>query len=251
MRYSYRRRFPFYGVAILMTIAAIAITVMLEPIAKAKKKARFFDGARALKNHKLRSVGIIALLYNFGFFTVLAYAPFLLVGLTAMQVGLVFFAWGALLAMASVFVAPFLERMTNTLVALLVGLGLFLVCLIVIGINADQPVLVAAGVIVAGFFQGLVNTLLTTVAMENDAIERSVASSAYSCIRFNGKRPGGAIAPFVAGKIAEHWSAHWTFYFAALMILICFIFVIKNRRYFEMLEEVDKELTTANKKMVR
>jgi len=244
-------RFPFYGVAILMTIAAIAITVMLEPIAKAKKKARFFDGARALKNHKLRSVGIIALLYNFGFFTILAYAPFLLVGLTAMQVGLVFFAWGALLAMASVFVAPFLERMTNTLVALLVGLGLFLICLIVIGINADQPVLVAAGVIVAGFFQGLVNTLLTTVAMENDAIERSVASSAYSCIRFNGKRPGGAIAPFVAGKIAEHWSAHWTFYFAALMILICFIFVIKNRRYFETLEEADKELTTANKKMIR
>ncbi len=178
------------------------------------------------------------MLYNFGFFTILAYAPFLLVGLTEMQVGFVFFGWGILLAIASVFVAPRLEQKTNTLMTLLIGLGFFLVCLVVIGINADQPVLVAFGVIIAGFFQGLVNTLLTTVAMENKTIERSVASSAYSFIRFT----GGAIAPFVAGKIAEKWSAHWTFYFAGLMILIGILFVLRNQQYFITAEEEEKEI---------
>lgn len=235
---SFSWRFPFYGVAILMFTAAMTIVFLLEPIAKPVKKARFFAGAVALKNHRLRSIGIIALLYNFGFFTILAYAPFLLVGLTEMQVGFVFFGWGILLAIASVFVAPRLEQKTNTLMTLLIGLGFFLVCLVVIGINADQPVLVAFGVIIAGFFQGLVNTLLTTVAMENKTIERSVASSAYSFIRFT----GGAIAPFVAGKIAEKWSAHWTFYFAGLMILIGILFVLRNQQYFITAEEEEKEI---------
>ena len=235
---SFSWRFPFYGVAILMFVAAMTIVFLLEPIAKPVKKARFFAGAVALKNHRLRSIGIIALLYNFGFFTILAYAPFLLVGLTEMQVGFVFFGWGILLAIASVFVAPRLEQKTNTLMTLLIGLGFFLVCLVVIGINADQPVLVAFGVIIAGFFQGLVNTLLTTVAMENKTIERSVASSAYSFIRFT----GGAIAPFVAGKIAEKWSAHWTFYFAGLMILIGILFVLRTQQYFITAEEEEKEI---------
>lgn len=231
-------RFPFYGVAILMFIAALTIMVSLEPIAKPAKRAPFFAGAVALKNHRLRSIGIIALLYNFGFFTILAYAPFLLVGLTELQVGFVFFGWGVMLAIASVFIAPRMEQKTNTLVTLLFGLSFFLICLMVIGIYADQPALVAFGVIIAGFFQGLVNTLLTTVAMENDSIERSVASSAYSFIRFT----GGAIAPFVAGKIAEKWSAHWTFYFASLMILIGIFFVLHNQKYFVTVEEVEKEI---------
>ncbi|ENZ5566899.1 hypothetical protein VBH82_13000 [Enterococcus hirae] len=39
----------------------------------------------------MRSVGLIALLYNFGFFTLLAYAPFLLVGYSELEVGFVFF----------------------------------------------------------------------------------------------------------------------------------------------------------------
>ncbi len=42
-------RFPFYGVAILMFIAALTIMVSLEPIAKPAKRALFFAGAVALK----------------------------------------------------------------------------------------------------------------------------------------------------------------------------------------------------------
>ena len=46
-------------------------------------------------------MAIVAVLYNFGFFTLLAYTPFPL-GLGIHQLGLVFFGWGLLLALTSV-----------------------------------------------------------------------------------------------------------------------------------------------------
>ena len=44
-----------------------------------------------------------------GFFTLLAFAPFPL-DMTASQVGWIFFGWGLLLAITSVWVAPILQR---------------------------------------------------------------------------------------------------------------------------------------------
>ena len=41
---------------------------------------------------------------------------------------------------------------------------------------------------------------MTQMVMESAPVERPVASAAYSFVRFC----GGAIAPFVAGKLAEH-----------------------------------------------
>ncbi len=153
-----------------------------------------------------------------------------------MQVGFVFFGWGALLAVASVFIAPILEKQINTYRTILLALFFFLACLSFIGFNAKTPELVAIGVIMAGLFQGLINTLLTTIAMEIPDIERSVASSSYSFIRFF----GGAIAPFVAGKLAEIWNSSVTFYFAAFMVLIGLVFVIIHNQYFATKEEYEE-----------
>ena len=57
-------------------------------------------------------------------------------------------------------------------------------------------------VIVSGAFLGIVNTVLTQAVMASARVERPIASSAYSFVRFT----GGAIAPFLAGKLAEHVS---------------------------------------------
>ncbi|MEI5992742.1 MFS transporter [Candidatus Enterococcus mansonii] len=228
-------RLPFFGVATLMLIATLAIGFLLTPIAKPKKKVELLAGLKALANHKLRSIGTIALLYNFGFFTLLAYAPFLLEGFSEMQIGFVFFGWGALLAVASVFIAPVLEKIINTYRTILFALFFFLVCLLFIGVNAHTPELVALGVILAGFFQGLINTLLTTIAMEIPDIERSVASSSYSFIRFF----GGAIAPFIAGKLAEVWNTSVPFYFAGFMVLVGLLFVFVHNQYFATEEEYE------------
>ena len=52
--------------------------------------------------------------------------------------------------------------------------------------------------------------------MESATVPRPIASSAYSFVRFC----GGAIAPFVAGKLAEHVSAQSPFYLGAAMTAI-------------------------------
>lgn len=221
-------RYPFFGVAFLMLCAFIALAILLPEIEKPKRKVQFLEGVKALANHKLRSVGLIALLYNFGFFTLLAYAPFLLTGYTEMQVGFVFFGWGVLLAISSIFVAPFLERKYTTYRTIMAAFVFFTFCLILLGLGTSIPMLVPISIVLAGFFQGIINTLLTTIAMEIPGLERNVASSSYSFVRFF----GGALAPFIAGKIGEIFDEKYSFYFAAIIVLLSLGFIVYHRQYF-------------------
>lgn len=221
-------RYPFFGVAFLMLCAFVALAILLPEIEKPKRKVHFLEGVKALANHKLRSVGLIALLYNFGFFTLLAYAPFLLTGYTEMQVGFVFFGWGVLLAISSIFVAPFLERKYTTYRTIMTAFVFFTFCLILLGLGTSIPILVPISIVLAGFFQGIINTLLTTIAMEIPGLERNVASSSYSFVRFF----GGALAPFIAGKIGEIFDEKYSFYFAAIIVLLSLGFIVYHRQYF-------------------
>ena len=221
-------RYPFFGVAFLMLCAFVALAILLPEIEKPKRKVQFLEGVKALANHKLRSVGLIALLYNFGFFTLLAYAPFLLTGYTEMQVGFIFFGWGVLLAISSIFVAPFLERKYTTYRTIMTAFVFFTFCLILLGLGTSIPILVPISIVLAGFFQRIINTLLTTIAMEIPGLERNVASSSYSFVRFF----GGALAPFIAGKIGEIFDEKYSFYFAAIIVLLSLGFIVYHRQYF-------------------
>ncbi|WP_297079820.1 MFS transporter [uncultured Enterococcus sp.] len=240
-------RFPFVGVATLMTISFLAITVFLkEKKETSEKKAHvgFFAGVKALAQPKLRGVGLIALLYNFGFFTLLAYAPFLMSGFTELQTGFTFFGWGVLLAISSIFLATRIERKIGTLATIMLAMIGFFICLAVIGLGADSSTTVASALIVAGFFQGIINTLMTTVAMEIPDIPRNIASSSYSFIRFF----GGSLAPFIAGRIAERYSGAHAFYFASFMVFLGIVLLIVYRRFFLTNEEAEVELTQALEK---
>jgi hypothetical protein len=57
---------------------------------------------------------------------------------------------------------------------------------------------------------------MTQVVMESAPVARPIASSAYSFLRFC----GGAIAPFIAGKLAEHVSVGSPFYLGVGMTAI-------------------------------
>lgn len=221
-------RYPFYGVATLMFLGFIALAFLLPEAEKPKTKVGFWEGVKALSNHKLRSVGLIALLYNFGFFTLLAYAPFLLVGYSELEVGFVFFGWGVLLAIASIFVAPALEKKFTTYRTILVAFIFFIICLALLGAGASFQVLVPISIVFSGFFQGVINTLLTTIAMEIPGLQRNVASSSYSFVRFF----GGALAPFIAGEIGEKMGESYAFYFAAIIVVISVVCIIYHRNYF-------------------
>ena len=69
--------------------------------------------AEALTHRGLLTLSITALLYNWGFFTMLSYAPFPM-GLSAIQLGFAFFGWGLLVAFFSVVGAPRLQRRFGT-----------------------------------------------------------------------------------------------------------------------------------------
>ena len=72
-------------------------------------------------DRSLATVAVTALLYNFGFFTLLAFTPFPL-AMSARQIGLIFFGWGIGLAITSVFVAPRLQRLFGTLPVVMTSL---------------------------------------------------------------------------------------------------------------------------------
>ena len=191
-------RWPFFGVSALMAVALVATLTTLPPTPPSGRKTSITAPLRALGHRGLLTVGLTALLYNFGFFTLLAWTPFPL-GMGAHAVGLVFFAWGVLLAFTSVFVAPRLQRRFGTMPGIVGALLAFAVVLAAMGLgHAHRPVLVV-GVILAGACLGINNTLITETVMKVSPVERSTASAAYSFVRFG----GGAIAPWLAGKLGE------------------------------------------------
>ena len=63
---------------------------------------------KALRHRSLLTMSVTALLYNWGFFTMLGYAPYPM-ELDAIQLGFVFFGWGLLVAFFAVIGAPRLQ----------------------------------------------------------------------------------------------------------------------------------------------
>ncbi|MFD0713283.1 MFS transporter [Paenibacillus sp. GCM10027626] len=220
-------RHPFFGVGALMIIAFISLSIMMpKPKQVAKVKTSLLDPFRALKYRGLLVLGITALLYNFGFFTLLAYSPFVM-HLDEHGLGYVFLGWGLMLAFTSVFVAPWLQRRFGTIASMCAMLILFALTLAAMGIwTANKPVVIVA-VIIAGAFLGNNNTLITTAVMQAAPVERSTASAAYSFLRFL----GGAVAPWLAGKLAEWYNPHVPFIVGGAFVLLSVLFVIANRKH--------------------
>lgn len=227
-------RGPFFGVGVLMAIAMVA-TVFLLPAGNVKgTPISVLAPFRALRHPGLLSVAVTALLYNFGFFTLLAFTPFVL-DLPAIPVGLIFCGWGLALAYTSVFVAPRLQRRYGTLRPVIGSLTCFAVLLAVMALfTANKPVLVCC-VIIAGLFLGINNTLVTEVVMKVAPVERPVASAAYSFVRFG----GGAVAPWLAGKLGEEVSPHLPFWVGAGMVVIGALLLAVTRRLFASVDEAD------------
>jgi MFS transporter, ACDE family, multidrug resistance protein len=83
-------------------------------------------------------------------------------------------------------------------------------------IGTDNKTVLAVCVIVAGLFLGINNTLVTETVMKAAPVERGVASAAYSFVRFG----GGAVAPWLAGKLGEEINVHVPFWVGAGAVLL-------------------------------
>jgi MFS transporter, ACDE family, multidrug resistance protein len=217
-------RGPFFGTATLMAIGFVLITALLGPTPKPARRIAITEPLRALGHGGLRSMALVAALYNFGFFTLLAYTPFPL-GLGAHALGIVYFGWGLLLALTSVFGAQRLERRFGLVAVLAVSLALVAADLLAGGfLIASQAGLIAV-IVISGALLGIVNTVLTEAVMASAQVDRSIASSAYSFVRFT----GGAIAPWIAGKLAEHVSAGAPMFVGGGMVALAVVALAASR----------------------
>ncbi len=208
-------RAPFYGVAVLMTIALVATAFLLPATPRTGRRTSLADPFRALRYPGLLTIALTALFYNMGFFTLLAFTPFPL-NMNAHEVGLVFFGWGLMLAITSVWVAPLLQRAIGSVPTMMLALTLFALDLVAMAVWTDERAVLVVGVIVAGAFLGINNTVITEAVMGAAPVERPVASAAYSFVRFG----GGAIAPYAAGKLGENVSVHAPFWMGAAAVAV-------------------------------
>ena len=229
-------RGPFLGVAALMIIAFIGLLILMPKSTTpngVKTRTSLLDPFRALKHRSLLVFGIAAALYNFGFFTLLAYAPFVM-GLDEHGLGFVFLGWGILLAVTSVFMAPKLTEWFGTIKSMCLMLILFALLLVVMGVWTSTQWVVIAAVILAGALLGNNNTLITTAVMNAAPVERSTASAAYSFLRFI----GGAIAPFTAGKLAEIYNPSVPFLVGAGFVIISVLFIWINNKHLKHVDNI-------------
>jgi MFS transporter, ACDE family, multidrug resistance protein len=227
-------RGPFFGTAVLMAIGAVAIFVLLEPLPKPARRVSLTDPLKALRHRGLLISGLVALFYNFGFFTLLAYTPFPL-HMGAHALGFVFFGWGLMVAVFSVFVAPLVKRRLGVVATLATMYAAIAAILAVMGAFEGTPAVLAVAVIVAGAFLGVINTVLTEAVMTVAPVERPVASSSYSFVRF----AGGAIAPWLAGKLAEWVSPQTPFFVGSGAVVVALLVLLAGRRVFSAGPEVE------------
>ncbi|WP_307853731.1 MFS transporter [Nocardioides palaemonis] len=219
-------RGPFFGVSVLMTIALAATAFFLPSTPPTGRKTSILDPFRALRHRALLLLALVAIFYNLGFFTLMAAGPFALPTYSIMGIGWTFFGWGLLLAFTSVWLAPILQRRFGTMATLTAVLALFSLDLAVMALGASHEVVVTVGIVVAGAFLGVTNTLVTEAVMGAAPVERPVASAAYSFVRFT----GGAVGPYVALKLAENVDLHAPFWFGAAAVAVGVVVVAAGSR---------------------
>jgi ACDE family multidrug resistance protein len=81
-------------------------------------------------------------------------------------------------------------------------------------------------IVIGGLLLGIMNTVLTEAVMEATDLPRSVASSAYSSVRFL----GGAIAPPLAAALWHAFNATVPYLVAAIAVLLAALTVFIGRK---------------------
>ncbi|MFF8193983.1 MFS transporter [Streptomyces bobili] len=215
-------RYPFFGTAALMAIGFLGITAFLKEQPKPARKTSLLDPLRALGHGGLASAAVSAFFYNYTFFTVLAFTPFVL-DMTPYASGAVFFAWGLLLAVFSVLVAPRLQRRFGSVKVLGGSLLLLAADVLVLGYGGHPTAVVCT--VLSGAFIGVNNTVYTELALGVSEAPRPVASAGYNFVRWF----AAAAAPFFAPRIEEWTDIHVPFVVAAVTAVLGAVVVAVRR----------------------
>ncbi|QGV78717.1 MFS transporter [Streptomyces ficellus] len=216
-------RYPFFGTAALMAIGFLCIAAFLKDQPRPARKTSLLDPLRALGHGGLASVAASAFFYNYAFFTVLAFTPFVL-DMTPYRSGAVFFAWGVLLAVFSVLVAPRLQERFGSLRVLGASLLLLAADVVVLGYGDHTTAVVCT--VLSGAFIGVNNTVFTELALGVSDAPRPVASAGYNFVRWF----AAAAAPWLAPRIEEWSDVHLPFVVAGASAAVGAGIVVARRR---------------------
>ena len=210
-------RIPFFGVAVLMALSFASVAAGVGRTPPAPREQRISLGAplRALAERRLLAGAVIALLYNFGFFMLLAYTP-LPLDLGVHELGAVFFGWGVLVALGAIFCAPALTARLPLLPLLGATFAMLAVDLLVIGLGIHDKGVMVVAIIASGLVLGIANAVLSNLLLGLSSADTSIAASGTNFVRF----AGGAIAPFLAGKLSEHVNAQAPLYVGAAAVAL-------------------------------
>ena len=237
-------RYPFMGIGVMMAVVFALLLIKLPNIKEdlgTKSSTSLRDPFHAMKHRPIAALGTANCLYNFGFFTLLAYSP-LALGLSPLSLGIIFLGWGILLGLSSYFMAPKLKNRFGTIKPLYLILGMFTVLLLVMGIWTSDIWIMSACIIISGLLFGNSNGLFTNAVMDASPVEASTTSAAFSFLRMI----GGAIAPFMAGILAEIYSPHAPFLVGGCFVIGAIILIALNRHHIQpvkskIVEEKPKE----------
>ncbi|MFJ8585005.1 MFS transporter [Streptomyces sp. NPDC093595] len=216
-------RYPFFGTAALMAAGFLCIAAFLTEQPRPARRTSLLDPLKALGHGGLASAAAAAFFYNYAFFTVLAFTPFVL-DMTPYRSGAVFFAWGVLLAVFSVLVAPRLQERFGSLKVLGTSLVLLAADVVVLGYGDRTTAIVCT--VLSGAFIGMNNTVFTELALGVSDAPRPVASAGYNFVRWF----AAAAAPWLAPRIEEWSDVRMPFAVAGLAALAGALVVLVRRR---------------------
>jgi predicted MFS family arabinose efflux permease len=191
-------RAPFFGTAVLMGAALLLCLTQLPHDEPTRNGVSLTAPLRALRHRGLLTVSLSGFFYNYGFFTILAWTPFVL-GWGPTAIGLLFFGWGVLVAISSVVWAPRLAGRIGEVRAMMLTLAGFALLLVADGFGPHAVVAVVT--VLVGACCGLLNTFYTGAAMSVSGAPRPVASAGYNFLRWF----GGGLGAYFVSRIAE-WS---------------------------------------------
>ncbi|MDQ1627749.1 MAG: transporter, family, multidrug resistance protein [Actinomycetota bacterium] len=189
-------RAPFFGTAVLMAAALVLCLTQLPGDEPTRSGVSLRAPILALRHRGLLTVSVSAFFYNYGFFTILAWTPFVL-GWGPTAIGLLFFGWGVLVAISSVVWAPRLAARLGQVRAMMLTLGGFAALMLADALGSH--VVVATATVLVGACCGLLNTFYTGAAMSVSGAPRPVASAGYNFLRWF----GGGIGAFLVSRIAQ------------------------------------------------
>jgi len=212
-QYSWRYPFLITGVLTLLAFLLVIFFVQEPKEKKSHKPAGIKELKALFKDAKFLKIAIAAMLYYYGFFVVLAYSP-LVIHMSPIEIGWLFFGWGLALAMGSVFLSTKLERYWHANKIIPITLFCFTIVLVLL-MSADSLPMMAVLVVLSGLLSGVSNSLFTTYVMQSH-FERNIVSGGYNFLRWM----GAALAPIASGFIGETFGMKLPYLVAAILTLI-------------------------------